>query len=83
MAKEIADGKGMILDRREAGDRDLLLQIKTHGFTYDEVMSMVLKAEAEMEEAFTKSTLPDSPNLRELEDILIKIRHDFYSKNSD
>ena len=78
MAKEIADGKGMILDRREAGDRDLLLQIKTHGFTYDEVMSMVLKAEAEMEEAFTKSTLPDSPNLRELEDILIKIRHDFY-----
>lgn len=46
-------------------------------------MSMVLKAEAEMEEAFTKSTLPDSPNLRELEDILIKIRHDFYAKNSD
>ena len=78
MAKEIAEGKGMILDRREMGDRDLLLKIKTHKFDYDEVMSMVLQAEKDMENAFEKSNLPESPNLRELEDILIKIRSDFY-----
>lgn len=79
MAKEIATGEGMILDRRIAGDRDLLLDIKTHGkYSYDEVIGLILKAENEMEEAFMESNLPEEPDLNLLEDILIKIRHDFY-----
>lgn len=83
MAEEIALGKGMILDRRLAGDRELLLDIKLHRYSYDEVMEMILVKEKEMEEAFLKSTLPEFPDKEKLEDILIKIRHDFYAKNSD
>lgn len=82
MAKEIASGQGMILDRRKAGDRDILLNIKTHKYTYEETMSLILKAEKEMEEAFISSKLPEEPNIDALEDILIKIRHDFYNKLS-
>ena len=78
MAKEIASGEGMILDRRITGDRDLLLDIKTHKYSYSEVMGMILEAEKSMEEAFKKSNLPEEPDLNLLEDILIKIRHDFY-----
>ena len=78
MAKEIAQGKGMVLDRRLSGDRDLLLDIKTHKFGYQEVMDMILKAEKEMEEAFILSDLPESPDQELLEDILIDIRHKFY-----
>ena len=78
MAKEIAQGKGMILDRRLSGDRDLLLDIKTHKFGYQEVMDMILKAEKEMEESFILSDLPESPDQELLEDILIDIRHKFY-----
>ena len=83
MAKEIASGEGMILDRRLAGDRELLLDIKLHRYSYEEVMEMILVKEKEMEEAFLKSTLPEFPDKEKLEDILIKIRHDFYAKNSD
>ena len=79
MAKEIAMGKGMILDRRKAGDRDLLLDIKLHNLSYDEVMELILQAEKEMEEAFEISTLPESPDQEKLEDILVKIRYDFYN----
>ena len=78
MAKEIASGEGMILDRRITGDRDLLLDIKTHKYSYSEVMGMILEAEKSMEEAFKESDLPEEPDLNLLEDILIKIRHDFY-----
>ena len=79
MAKEIDMGKGMILDRRKAGDRDLLLDIKLHNLSYDEVMGLILQAEKEMEEAFEISTLPESPDQEKLEDILVKIRYDFYN----
>ena len=82
MAKEIALGKGMILDRRKAGDRDLLLDIKQHRYSYDEVMQFIVKAEKEMEEAFLLSTLPESPDVDKLEEILIRIRKVFYKKYS-
>lgn len=78
MAKEIAEGKGMILDRRLAGDRELLLGIKNHEYQYQEVMDMIIKAESDMEEAFKVSKLQEEPNLELLEDILVKIRKDFY-----
>ena len=42
-------------------------------------MGMVLQAEKEMEEAFEVSTLPESPDQEKLEDILVKIRYDFYN----
>ena len=77
MAKEMADGKGMILDRRNI-DRDFLLSIKNHEQTYDEILEYVESIKKDMLESFNKSTLPDSPDQKNLENILVKIRQDFY-----
>lgn len=81
MAKEIADGKGMLLDRTDI-DRDFLLSIKNHKLSYDEVMMYVENLKDDMEESFIKSTIPDSPDLDLLDKILIKIRKDHYSKKA-
>lgn len=80
MAKEIADGKGMILDRTGI-DRDFLLSIKNHEKSYDEVMKYVEDLKEEMEESFIKSNLPDSPDLDLLDKIMIDIRRKHYGKN--
>lgn len=80
MASEIARGDGMILDRGEAGDRDLLLDIKQHKYEYEEVMSLIRDAETKMEEEFQISTLPDVPDVEELERIMIDIRKKFWDK---
>ena len=78
MASEIARGEGMILDRREAGDRDLLLDIKTHKYGYDEVMRIIRESEENMERAFQESTLPETPDVEGLEDLMIDIRKRFW-----
>lgn len=78
MAIEIAEGKGMILDRSETGDRDFLLNIKNHKKSYEEVMKYVEELEKRMNIAFENSTLPEEPDIEELNNILIKIRKNFY-----
>lgn len=77
MATEIAQGKGMILDRTGI-DRDWLLKIKNHGVPYNEVMEYVENLEETMKENFEKSNLPEKPDLDVLEKILIKIRKTHY-----
>lgn len=77
MALEIAKGEGMKLDRTGI-DKDWLLKIKNHGITYDELIKYVEDLREKMEEEFEKSKLPEEPDLDVLNDILIKIRKDFY-----
>lgn len=77
-AKEIAQGQGFKLDREEAGDREFLLSIKRHEISYDELKTYAESLEAEMKDAFNKSTLPDAPDIDLLEDILVDIRNNFY-----
>ena len=77
MGKEIAEGKGFLLDRTGI-DREELLKIKAHGFSFEEVREKILIAEEEMKEAFEKSDLPEEPDLNMLEDILIDIRLNHY-----
>ena len=74
MAKEIATGQGMILDRRVKGDRDFLLGIKNHEMSYEEVMKFATDLEKDMLETFKNSTLPESPDRLELDNILVRIR---------
>ena len=45
---------------------------------YEEVKELMLKTEAQMKEAFEVSTLPDEPDQRLLEDLLIQIRESVY-----
>ena len=74
---EIAQGKGLILDRTGI-DADILLDIKNHKLTYDEIMTLCESKQVEMEEAFEKSVLRDLPPIDKLENLLIEIRSKHY-----
>ena len=74
---EIAQGKGLILDRRGI-DADILLDIKNHKMTYDEIMALCESKKEEMEKAFLESTIPDLPPIDRLEEILLEIRSKHY-----
>ena len=74
---EIAQGKGLILDRRGI-DADLLMDIKNHKMTYDEIMALCEEKKAEMEKAFETSTIRDLPPIDKLEEILLEIRSKHY-----
>ena len=74
-AIEIAEGKGLILNRRGI-DRDFLLDVKNHKIQYSEIMEYTESLEKKMHEAFEKSKLPDSPDLDLLEKIILEIREE-------
>jgi hypothetical protein len=74
---EIAQGKGLILDRRGI-DADILMDIKNHKMTYDEIMALCEEKKEEMEKAFLDSTIPDLPPIDKLEEILLEIRKRHY-----
>jgi hypothetical protein len=80
MATEMAEGKGLILDRGKAGDREELLKIKAHGLKFEEVKAIMLDTERKMDDAFLKTNLPDEPPLEKLETIMIKIRESIYDE---
>lgn len=80
MAKEMAQGKGMLLDRTNI-DKDWLLKIKNHGVTYNEIMRYVENLEENMQEEFEKSSLPDEPDIDLLEKIMLDIRYKHYKIN--
>ena len=77
VAKEISEGKGILLDRSNI-DRDFLLSIKNHALTFDQIISKMEELEASMKDSFLKSTIPDEPDRELLEKILIEIRKKHY-----
>ena len=78
MGKEIAEGKGLILDRREAGDRDFLMDVRNHKFEYDELMAIVNKDKEELDKVIAQSTIPDKIDEGFVNDLLIDIRKKAY-----
>ena len=78
LGQEIAEGRGIILDRRESGDRDFLLDIRNHKFEYDELMDMVNKKQRAMEIAIQNSSLKEHIDRNLVNDLLIDIRKEFY-----
>ena len=78
MGKEIANGDGIILDRRIAGDRDLIMDIRHHKFEYDEIMELVNNEERELNEAIANSKLPDEIDVNLVNDLLIEIKKKYY-----
>lgn len=79
MGQEIAEGNGIILDRREAGDREFLMDIRNHKFEYDELMNIVHEKQLEMEKAIKESTLPEHIDRGLVNDLLITIRKNAYN----
>lgn len=78
MAKEIGE-KGSINVRRN--DRDYLLSIKNAEFEYDELVEKAEFMKSELEVIYENSDLPDKPDKREVNKLLVELRNKFYKKN--
>jgi hypothetical protein len=79
MALEMAQNKGMILDRRIAGDRDYLLDVKNHKFEYEEVITKADTLEEQLKESLGTCTLPEHVDVDKANELLVKIREAFYN----
>lgn len=78
MGKEILEGKG-INTFREA-DREYLLKIRNGEYTYEEIFAMVDKHEAEFQYAKENSPLPDKPNYRAIEEMVMYVNKELLLK---
>jgi hypothetical protein len=76
MAIEIAKTNKINVKRE---DRNFLLQIKSGHFEYDELLKLAEMKQAEMENAFKESSLPDYPDKEKIDTLAYTIRDYFYS----
>ena len=76
MAKEIAEGKGVILDRTGI-DREFLLDVRNRKYGYSERQEKKLKLKDEMDKAIENSTIKEEIDARFVNDILLKVRKEF------
>jgi hypothetical protein len=76
MAEEIATQKKVIVERP---DREFLLKIKSGGFEYDDLLKMVDEKLDRMDELYKRADLPDMPDEKTTNELLITIRTRFYA----
>jgi predicted nucleotidyltransferase len=76
MAKEIAEGKGVILDRTGI-DRDFLLEVRNRKYGYSELQKRMLQLKDEMDEAIKNSTIKDEIDARAVDNLLLEVRKMF------
>jgi hypothetical protein len=76
MGKEIAEGRGVILERSE--DRQFLMDVRNHKYEYDELMAIVEKDNKELDTAIANSTIKESIDVDFVNDLLIDIRKKAY-----
>lgn len=75
MAEEIAS-EGKIFVHRK--DRDFLMSIREGKFEYEDLLTRAEEQVQMIEELFEKSTLPQEPDLKKLEDLLVDVRDEYY-----
>ena len=73
MCIEIANGEGVKVNRKNI-DRDFLLDIKNHKYSYEELMTILQEKNKEMEIAIANSTLPDAIDVNFVNNLLLDIR---------
>ncbi|WP_291727661.1 DNA polymerase beta superfamily protein [Bernardetia sp.] len=76
MAIEILEQQKVIVKRP---NREELLKIRSGFFTYEELIKKADQKIEQLEKAYQKSTLPETPNIENLENALIEIRKRMYS----
>lgn len=77
MAIEVAEGKGFNCNRRNI-DRDFLLAIRRHEFTYTELITKLEELKERFDEACKTSELPDNIDPTLMNELCIKIRYAFW-----
>jgi len=75
---EILQGKG--INTYRAAERDYLLEIRSGKFTYEEIFAKVDKLEAEFRYSAQNTSLPDEPDHKAAEEILIGIYEKMLNK---
>lgn len=75
MAEEIALYKQVKVYR---DDREFLLEIRSGKFEFDALMQMVEEKMERIKKLYEESDLPNQPDVKKAEHILIQIREDFY-----
>lgn len=76
MAKEIAEGKGIILDRTGI-DRDFLLDVRNRKYGYSTLQEMMLVLKDKMDEAIKNSTISEEIYPALVDELLINARKQF------
>jgi predicted nucleotidyltransferase len=77
VAKEIGEGKGLILKRTD--DRQFLMDIKYGKVEYDDAMAYAENIMKDLPEIYKNSNLPEIPDFEYLNDTLISIRKSLYN----
>lgn len=75
MAKEIALEKKINVFRK---DRELLLDIKQGKFEYEDLVNKAENLKKELPELYKNSGLPEAPDELKINELLIKLRKEFY-----
>jgi len=76
MAHELA--KGELRVRRTPEEIEKLMKIRKGEYEYKDLLREAEAMKDGLEEAFAKSTLPDSPNLEKIQDMLLGMRVTWY-----
>jgi len=79
MAKEIAVENTIHVKR---SDRKFLLEVKHGKYEYDELVTWATELKTELETLYVNSSLPERPNLKLINELLITIRTEFYNQKS-
>jgi uncharacterized protein len=70
---EILQSGKIFVDRQEVGDADELKAILHGDFTYEQVTKIADDLVAELDRAYTTSSLPDRPNLKQIDQLCIEL----------
>lgn len=76
MCIEVAEGKGILIDRTHI-DRDFLMDVRNRKYTYDELMEKLLELKAKMDAAIEKSAIRDSIDVEFVNNLLLECRKYF------
>ncbi|MBQ3634312.1 MAG: nucleotidyltransferase domain-containing protein [Bacteroidales bacterium] len=74
MAREIAEGKGMLL--RRTWDREFLMDVRNHKMEYEEIISLLEEEKEKMSEAMERSTIRERVDVDIVNRLLIDIREE-------
>ena len=79
MCIEVAEGKGILIDRRNI-DREFLMDVRNRKYTYDELMNKLLELKAKMDKAIEASTIRENIDVEYVNNLLLDCRRYFREK---
>ncbi|MBB6501046.1 DNA polymerase beta superfamily protein [Pedobacter cryoconitis] len=77
MAEEIAVNHQVIVHRK---DRDFLLKIRNGEFEFDTLLKLISEKLEHITELYQSSSLPDRPDIKKTESLLVQLRSEFYEE---